>query len=124
MLGDAWDKVKGWLEQSLQFIVDKLTWIIDSLYIVLTWFLDALIYALKAVMYLFLDGILLSVKAFITTIDFSAVALQFAAGHGLLPPAAAYFMCAIGFPQFVTMIAAAYVIRVTLNLIPSWATRA
>ncbi|MBT9168236.1 MAG: hypothetical protein DDT19_01581 [Syntrophomonadaceae bacterium] len=118
------DDILRWLQEALQFLLDKLTWIINALYTVLTWLLDALVFILKAILYLFIDGLLLAVEGFVSALDFSAVVFQWAAGYSFIPPQAIYVMVAIGFPQFVTMIAAAYGVRLLLNLIPSWATRA
>lgn len=84
----------------------------------LGWVFDTLIYILKGLAYLLLDGLMVTLKIMIDAIDISAFALQFAAGYGLIPSQAAYLMCAIGFPQFVTIIAVAYGIRFALNLIP------
>ncbi len=100
------------------WIKEGLIYILEGVVTVLGWFADTVIYIFKGLAFLFLDGIMIVVKTAIDAVDISAFALQFAAGYGLIPPQAAYFMCAIGFPQFVTLIAVAYAIRFALNLIP------
>lgn len=126
MLSTLW----GWLKEIGTSIYDAAAgfitwlgsafpWLLDSLGTLLEWLLDALVYIIKAVPYLMIDGVLTSIKLFISALDLSAIALQFVAGFGLIPPQAAYFMCAIGFPQFVSLIAAAYVVRFLLNLKPT-----
>lgn len=125
MLQTLW----GWLAELGQLIYDiaakqitelhdAFPWLLDSLNTLCEWVLDALVYIIKAVPYLMVDGVLTAIKTFVSALDVSAIVLQFAAGYGLIPPQAAYFMCAIGFPQFVSMIAAAYAVRFLLNLTP------
>lgn len=106
-LNNLWN----WFKEALIFILQGLSTLLG-------WVFDSLIYVLKGLAYLLLDGLMITFKTMISVIDISAFALQFAAGYGLIPPQAAYFMCAIGFPQFVTIIAVAYGIRFALNLIP------
>lgn len=100
-----------------------LAWLIDAIYTPLAWVLDGLIYILKAVPWLIIDGFLSAVVLFVSAIDLSAVVFQWAAGYALIPSFGIYFMNAIGFPQFVTLISGAYVIRLLLNIIPAAITR-
>ena len=108
----------GFFNELFSWLGDALYWLLSSFAIILEWVLDSLVYLIKGVGYLFLDGVLVVMKTFISAIDVSAFAVQFAAGYGLIPSQAAYFMCAIGFPQFVTIIAVAYGIRFAMNTIP------
>lgn len=98
-------------------------WLANAIHQITVWALGGMFYILKGVLYLVIDGLLTAVKTIVTGIDFSSIAFQWAAGKALLPLQAIYFICAIGFPQFVTIIASAYVIRLILNLIPAAATR-
>lgn len=99
-------------------------WLANAIHKITAWALDGIVVILKGVLYLFMDGILMAVKTFVGGIDSSVIALQWSTAYGLIPPQAAYFMTAIGFPQFVTMIAGAYTVRFLLNLIPASVTRA
>lgn len=107
----------------LQKTTDLFSWLWGLISGSLLWVLDALVYILKAVPYLILDGLLSSVYLFVSALDLSAVVFQWAAGYALIPPQAIYFIVAIGFPQFVTLVAGAYVVRFLLNLIPAVFTR-
>lgn len=106
-----------------QAIIDAFSWLLSMLYIPLGWALDALIYILKAVVWLILDGFFTVVLAFVSALDFSSVVFQWTSAYTFIPAQAVYIMQAIAFPQFVTLIASAYVIRFLLNILPSWATR-
>lgn len=100
-----------WIKEALLFLLESALTLIG-------WVFDTIIYILKGLAFLLLDGLMITLKAMIDAVDISAFALQFAAGYGLIPSQAAYFMGAIGFPQFVSIIAIAYGIRFALNLIP------
>lgn len=126
MLATLW----GWLKEIGDSIYDAVAgliswlgsvfpWLLDSLGTLLEWVLDAVWYLIKAIPYLLCDGIFTAILTVTNALDLSTVAVQFAAGYGLIPSQAAYFMCMIGFPQFASMIAAAYVVRFILNLKPT-----
>jgi hypothetical protein len=85
--------------------------------------LDGLFYTLRGALWLFMKGVFVTVSGFVATISFSEVVFQWAAAYAALSPQASYVMVAIGFPEFVTMIAGAYVVRLGLNMIPSWVSR-
>lgn len=106
-----------------QAIVNALAWFLGLLYEPLQWVLDGIVYVALSLPYAILDGLLTVVTTFVSSLDFSAVVFQWSAGYALIPPSAVYVMTAIGFPQFVTLIGAAYVVRMLLNLIPAALTR-
>lgn len=113
---EALDK---WFSPLFSWLYDALLWSVHFLELILQWTLDAVLFIILGTLYLTLDGILISLKAIVYGLDLSTVPLQFAAGMGLIPSQAAYFMVAIGFPQFVTIIAAAYAVRLLMNLVPT-----
>lgn len=87
------------------------------------WILDALITLLQFVFFTILDGFLSIIETFITALDLSSVAFGYAAAWSSLPPQLIWLINAVGLPQCFTLLGSAYLIRLTLNLIPSWATR-
>ncbi len=107
----------------LQALYNAAAWLLNALYIPIKWVLDALIYILIAIPYLILQGILTSLLLIIQGIDFSAVVFEYVAGMSHIPPLGIYIMVSIGLPQFLTILSSAYLIRITLNLIPSAVTR-
>lgn len=88
-----------------------------------TWILDGLILLVQFVFFTIFDGILSVVEAFIAAINLSSVAVNYAAGWSHLPTQLIWLINATGLPQCVALLGAAYLIRLLLNLIPSWATR-
>lgn len=88
-----------------------------------TWLIDGILYGFEFVAFTLLDGVLSIIEALIAAIDLSAVAFNYAAAWSSLPSQLVWFITALGLPQCFTMLGAAYIIRLTLNLIPSWATR-
>ncbi|MBI4690419.1 MAG: hypothetical protein HY754_09170 [Nitrospirae bacterium] len=101
------------------WIKDAVIWVLESLSTVADWLTDAIVYVVKGVLFLIFDGVLLTIQTIVSTLDLSAISLQWAAGKGLIPVQAAYLMCAIGFPQFVSIIAAAFAVRFIINMIPT-----
>lgn len=108
----------------LQALYTALNWFLAQIYKLATWLLDGFLYVIKAVLWLILSGILTAVQSVFDAINFGQVTFQWAAAYTNIPAQAVYVMTAVGFPTFLTMIAGAYAIRLALNLIPSWATRA
>lgn len=102
---------------------ESLLWLLNQLYTPFEWLLDGFVYVLKAVPWLIIDGVLSAVSVFIAAVDTSAVVFQWAAGYALIPEQAIWIMVAIGFPQMVTLIAAAYVYRFLINIVPAAVTR-
>ncbi len=89
----------------------------------LDWLLDGLILLLKFVAFTLIDGLLTVIEGAINLIDFSAMAFSHAANWANLPDQAIWLIASLGLPQCIAMLGGAYLIRLTLNLIPSWATR-
>ncbi len=102
---------------------DVIRWLLDNLYVPLGWVLNGILYLLLSIPWYIMDGFLTVIETLIASINYSSVVFQWAAGYALLPSQAVYVMNAVGFPQFVTIVAAAYAVRLLINLIPSWATR-
>lgn len=90
----------------------------------LSWLLDALIVVVQFIFFTIFDGFLSVLESIIAAIDFSSVAFNYAAAWSNLPTQLIFLINATGLPQCFAMLGSAYLIRLTLNLIPSWATRA
>ena len=114
----------SWLSGLYQELIIFVQWIWSYLQEPLLWLVDGIFYVLKGTVWLFGTGVLGSAAGIIHGIDFSSVIFQFAAGWGGLPPQMIYVVNAVGIPQFITIVASGYAVRLALNLIPSWITRA
>ena len=84
-----------------------------------TWILDGFILLLQFVAYTLLDGLLLVVEGTLSAIDLSSVIFNYAATWSNLPTQLVWLINAVGLPQCFTILGAVYLIRLTLNLIPS-----
>ena len=89
----------------------------------LSWLLDGVIFIFQEVLYLPFDGILTVITSFVSSLDVGQLVFNSASTWGLLPPQMLYVINAVGFPQGLTIVAYAIVIRMTLNLIPAALTR-
>jgi hypothetical protein len=89
----------------------------------ITWILDGFILLLQFVAYTLLDGLLLVIETTLAAIDLSSVIFNYAATWSNLPPQLVWLINAVGLPQCMAILGAAYMIRLTLNLIPSVFTR-
>lgn len=89
----------------------------------LTWVLDGVTYVVKGVFWFILDGVLTAITTFISLLDVGSHITSFAGYFGLLPPQLIWLIQAIGLPQGLSILIWAIVIRMTINLIPSWITR-
>ena len=87
------------------------------------WVLDGLIFLLKFLFFTILDGLFTVIETILLAIDLSAVVFNYAAAWSNLPPQLVWLINAVGLPQCLTILGAAYLIRLTLNLIPSVFTR-
>ena len=87
------------------------------------WILDGVVLLLQFVVFTILDGLFLVVEGFFSALDLSSIAFNYAATWSSLPPQLIWLISATGLPQCFAILGAAYAIRLTLNLIPSWATR-
>lgn len=102
-----WDFIRQWIGQAVQTVVDTLDkwfsplfswlsnaflWLGNTILTLLQWTLDAVLFIVLGTLYLLLDGVLIALKAIVYGLDLSTIPLQFAAGMGLIPAQAAYFM--------------------------------
>ena len=94
-----------------------------ALEIAFTWALDGFILLLQFVVFTILDGLFSVVETFLSVLDISAIALNYAATWSSLPTQLIWLINAVGLPQCMTLLGAAYLIRLVLNLIPSVFTR-
>ena len=89
----------------------------------LGWVLDGLLYVLKTALFFPFDGLLTVVSGLISALDVSNVIVSSASTWSGMPPQLLYIVNAIGLPQGLSMLAYAYGLRMTLNLIPAALTR-
>lgn len=90
---------------------------------VATWILNGIAQVLIEVLYLAFDAVLTIVNTVIQGLDFTGLALNYSAYWGLLPPQLIWMINEIGLSAGMSMLGTAYIIRLTLNLIPSEFTR-
>lgn len=88
-----------------------------------TWILDGFILLLQFVAYTILDGLFLVVETALAAIDVSAIVFNYAASWSALPTQLVWLINAAGLPQCFAILGAAYLIRLTLNVIPASLTR-
>ena len=88
-----------------------------------TWILDGFIELLQFVVFTILDGLLSVVETALAAVDLSSVLFNYAAAWSHLPTQLIWLINAVGLPQCFSILGAAYLIRLTLNLIPSVFTR-
>lgn len=87
------------------------------------WILDGFIVLIQFVAFTLLDGLLTVIETALAAIDLSSVVFNYAAAWSSLPTQLVWLINAVGLPQCFTILGAAYLIRLTLNLIPSVFTR-
>jgi hypothetical protein len=88
-----------------------------------TWILDGFITLLQFVVFTIFDGLLQVVETALNAIDFSSMVFNYAATWSHLPTQLIWLINAVGLPQCFAILGAAYLVRLLINLIPSWATR-
>jgi uncharacterized membrane protein YciS (DUF1049 family) len=88
-----------------------------------SWILDGVILLLQFVVFTVLDGLFLVVETTLGAINLSSVIFNYAASWSHLPTQLVWLINAVGLPQCFAILGAAYIIRLTLNLIPSVFTR-
>ena len=88
-----------------------------------TWILDGFIELLQFVVFTILDGLLSVVETALAAIDLSSMVFSYAAAWSNLPTQLIWLINAVGLPQCLSILGAAYLVRLTLNLIPSVFTR-
>ena len=101
-----------WISSFWDTVLDALAWVFDGLLLIL-----------QFACYSIFDGILIVIESFFNTLDLSSIAFSYAAQWSNLPPQSIWFLNEIALPQALTILAGAYIIRLLLNLIPTWATR-
>lgn len=92
---------------------------------IITWSMwDFAVYILSNLFYFILDGCLTVVENIITSIDFTVLTENSAfADWASLPVQILYVLGKLNFPAALALLSAAYLIRLTLNLIPATFTR-
>jgi hypothetical protein len=87
------------------------------------WILDGFILLVQFVFFTIFDGLLTVIETALAAIDLSSVIFNYAATWSHLPDQLIWLINAVGLPQCFAILGAAYLIRLTLNLIPSVFTR-
>ena len=87
------------------------------------WVLSGLIVLVQFVFFTIFDGLLTVIETTLAAIDLSSVIFNYAAAWSNIPTQLVWLINAVGLPQCFTILGAAYLIRLTLNLIPSVFTR-
>ena len=91
---------------------------------VLEWLLSGFVYIVSEIFYLIFDVILTVLEGIINAIDFAQLtALTAFSDWGLLPDQILYVLGRLNFAQALAILSSAYLIRLTLNLIPAAFTR-
>jgi len=88
-----------------------------------SWILDGVVLLLQFVVFTLLDGLFLVVETTLGAINLSSMLFNYAAAWSSLPTQLVWLINAVGLPQCFAILGAAYLIRLTLNLIPSVFTR-
>lgn len=88
-----------------------------------TWLLDGFILLVQFVFFTIFDGLLTVIETTLAAIDLSSVIFNYAAAWSSMPTQLVWLINAVGLPQCFAILGAAYLIRLTLNLIPSVFTR-
>lgn len=87
------------------------------------WILDGFILLVQFVFFTIFDGLLIVIETALAAIDLSSVIFNYAATWSHLPDQLIWLINAVGLPQCFAILGAAYLVRLTLNLIPSVFTR-
>lgn len=88
-----------------------------------TWILDGVVLVLQFIVFTILDGVLSVIEVLFAGVNLSSVIFNYASAWAGLPPLLIWLITESGLPVCFAMLGAAYLIRLTLNLVPSWATR-
>ena len=108
---------------AFETIIDWLRSFWENFLLGFEWLLEAFISILQYVFFLLLDGLLSVIETAISAIDLSSVVFNYAATWSNLPTQLIWLINAVGLPQCFALLGSAYLIRLTLNLIPSVFTR-
>ena len=104
-------------------LFEWLGWFWDKFLEIAKWCLDGLILIIQYAFYWIFDGFCIVVESFFKTLDFSALAFNYAGTWAGLPEQVIWIISTIGLPQGVSLLGGAYLLRLLLNLIPSVFTR-
>jgi len=85
--------------------------------------IDAIFTALGTFLYMLWDGFLFVVTNLISTLDLSSLAFTQYASWANIPDQLTYLVNQLALPQCASIVGGAILIRMILNLIPTWATR-
>jgi hypothetical protein len=104
-------------------LIDFLAHFWTLLKLLLSWVLDGSLTVLKTFLYVFFDGLFTLVSVLFHALDIGSMGLSFAAWWGAIPSQAAYILSVLSIGTCISIIVYAIVIRMVINLIPSWITR-
>lgn len=107
------------MDAIISFINDLLNLLLS----VAHWILDGAILVIQSALFFIFDGLLTTVTAIINALDLSGLIFTSLSTWGLMPEQMLYIINQVGLPQGLTMVFYAYLIRLTLNLIPAVFTR-
>lgn len=110
-----WDWVTNFFDAILGFFGQ----VVDILFNVCIWVLKAAFWIVKTYIYFTFDGIFSVIKAVINGIDLTPIMPYIQSHWGMMPAQLIWLINAIGLPQGFSILGAAYVIRLGMNLIPS-----
>lgn len=111
------------LQEIIKAIVFFLTNFYDYVVNSITIFVDKIVASFVTFGNWIFDSIFGLAESVINSIDLSAITSSMSTGFGLLPPQVNYILHQIGFTTGFAILSTAFVIRMGINLIPSWATR-
>jgi hypothetical protein len=104
-------------------IMDALNGLAHLIWLPFQWLIDGIVTILWGVLYVVVDGLLSVVTALVSLIDISTLITNLTTSWGLLPSSVSWIIGQAGLAQALTIIGYAYIIRMTLNLIPATFTR-
>lgn len=88
-----------------------------------TWLATSITTIIWGALYIVVDGLLTVVVGIVGLIDVSTLITSLASNWGLLPGPIIWFINQSGLPQAMAIVGYAYLIRMTMNLIPATFTR-
>ncbi len=115
--------LKDYLNSFWTTAYNFLLWLVESFFFLCFWLLKGIAEVIGWVVYTIFDGFLVVIHGFFSALDLSALAFSHAAAWSSLPAQVVWFVDQIGIAQCFTMLAAAFSIRLLLNLIPGTFTR-
>ncbi len=107
----------------MQWLKDFINSFFSYLWDGFLWLAEAVGEILGFLLYTIFDGLLTVIYLFASAVDLSAVAFNMAAEYSSLPTQLIWIINQVNFPQFVAYISGAIIVRMIINLIPTWATR-